>query len=159
LDGAWRIAYRTAYLGLRIWWRVWPVAHCGALVALHVDGKLLLIRNSYRRGWTLPGGGVEPGETSIEAATRELREELGLVVAIGGVPIVVTGAWEGRPETVDIFDLTLSTEPSVQVDDREVIEARLVDPAALSSMALTGPAAAYAALRWPLSAGDEHPRP
>lgn len=158
-DRAWRAAYRAAYLGLRIWWRMWPIAHRGALVALHVDGKLLLIRNSYRRGWTLPGGGVEPGETSIQAAARELREELGLAVAIGGRPIVVTGAWESRPETVDIFDLTLSTEPTLHVDDREVIEARFVDPAALSSMTLTGPAAAYAALRWPLSAGDEHPRP
>ena len=158
-DYAWRTAYRAAYLGLRIWWRVWPVAHRGALVALHVDGKLLLIRNSYRRGWTLPGGGVEPGDASIDAAIRELREELGLVVTMGGVPIVVTGAWEGRPETVDIFDLTLSTEPSLQVDDREVIEARFVDPTALSIMKLTGPAAAYAALRWPLPAGDEHPCP
>lgn len=159
LDRAWRAAYRAAYLGLRVWWRVWPVAHRGALVAVHVDGKLLLIRNSYRRGWTLPGGGVEPGEKSIDAAARELGEELGFVVAIGGVPIVVTGAWEGRPETVDIFDLTLPAEPSLRVDDREVIEARFVDPAALSSMRLTGPAAAYVALRWPLSAGDEHPRP
>lgn len=159
LDRAWQVAYRAAYLGLRIWWRVRPVAHRGALVAVHVDGKLLLIRNSYRRGWTLPGGGVESGETSIDAARRELGEELGLTVAIGGVPIVVTGAWEGRPETVDIFDLTLSTEPSLHVDDREVIEARFVDPAALPSLRLTGPAAAYAALRWPLPAADEHPRP
>lgn len=159
VDRAWQAAYRAAYLGLRIWWRVRPVAHRGALVAVYVDGKLLLIRNSYRRGWTLPGGGVEPGEKSIDAAARELREELGLVVAIGSVPIVVRGAWEGRPETVDIFDLTLSAEPSLHLDNREVIEARLVDPAAVSSMRLTGPAASYAALRWPLPAGDEHPRP
>ena len=151
--------YRAAYLGLRVWWRVWPAAHRGALVALHVDGKLLMIRNSYRRGWTLPGGGIESGETSIDAATRELREELGLVVTLQGAPTVVTGAWESRPETVDIFDLTLSTQPALRVDGREVIEARFVDPAALSSMALTGPAAAYTALRWPLPARNEHPRP
>lgn len=144
---------------MRIWWRICPVAHRGALVAIHCDGKLLVIRNSYRRGWSLPGGGVEPGETSCAAAMRELCEELGLVVTIEGAPIVVTGVWEGRPDTVDIFDLALTAVPELRLDNREVIEARFVAPANLSTMMLTGPAAAYAARRWPLSARDEHPSP
>lgn len=142
---------------MRVWWRLRPLAHRGALVAIEFDGKLLLIRNSYRRGWAFPGGGVEPGETSRAAASRELREELGLRVAIDGAPIVVTGAWEGRPDTVDIFDLAVSAAPDLRLDYREVIEARFITPAELQTMALTGPAAAYVALRWPLSARDEHP--
>ena len=43
------------------------------------DLELLLTHLRWRPGyWTLPGGGIDPGESPWEAARREVREETGL---------------------------------------------------------------------------------
>lgn len=45
--------------------------------------EILLMRRSDNAHWGLPGGYVEPGESVIAAAAREVREETGFEVKIG----------------------------------------------------------------------------
>ena len=54
-----------------------PVA-LGACALVAREGRVLLVRHSYVRGWLLPGGGVGRGEAPADAIVRELREEIGL---------------------------------------------------------------------------------
>ena len=52
-------------------------------VIVRDDGSWLLVRHSYRPGWSLPGGGMARREDPAATAVREMREELGVEVELG----------------------------------------------------------------------------
>lgn len=51
-------------------------------------GRILLVDPRYKPGWDLPGGMAEANEPPIEAAKREVREELGIEYAGGRLLVV-----------------------------------------------------------------------
>lgn len=57
---------------------------CGALVfrRFHGNTELLLIKHANGGHWSFPKGHVESGETEIETALREIKEETGIDVII-----------------------------------------------------------------------------
>ncbi len=64
-----------------MYWFVFRPRTFGVKCAIEHDGHWLMIRNTYGRGhWTFPGGKVERGEEPRDAAMREVREEVGIVL-------------------------------------------------------------------------------
>jgi 8-oxo-dGTP pyrophosphatase MutT (NUDIX family) len=58
-------------------------ASVGALI-FDPAGRLLVLKPNYKKGWTIPGGQIEPdGESPWETCQRETREECGLEVTSG----------------------------------------------------------------------------
>jgi len=143
IDAAWRMAFRLGFPVAVSWWRLRRPRHEGVLVAVYVGASLLLVRSSYRIAWNFPGGSIRRGETPESAARRELAEEVGLVAHDIRPHGVVCGIWDGRRDTVQVFELRLDGPPTMQLDNREIVEARLLSPEELFGMRLTGPVAAY----------------
>jgi 8-oxo-dGTP diphosphatase len=143
VDLAWRTAFRLGYPPVRFWWELTRPRYEGAVVAVWVGTELLLVRSSYLAGWQLPGGGIRRGEMPESAARRELAEEIGLAAPALSPAGVACGRWDGRRDRVHFFELRLAELPRLQLDNREIIAARLATAGELNSIALTGPVNAY----------------
>lgn len=114
------LAHRVRHRWRR--WRKAPISGVSVVIT-NLTGDVLLLKHSYGADvWSLPGGGLRRGEDPLEAARREVREELGMELAriepIGTLNEVLSGS----PHTAHIFAGVCDRQP--QPDRREVIEAR-----------------------------------
>ncbi len=71
------------------------------------DGRLLITRrhaHSHLGGlWEFPGGKREPGETFEQCLVREIREELGIEIAVGTLFSELTHAYRERTVHLKFF--------------------------------------------------------
>lgn len=63
--------------------RLTPDYTVGALCLLEWQGRMLVLRQHHREGWTLPGGLLDRHEGASDAVRREVHEETGLVIEPG----------------------------------------------------------------------------
>ena len=113
-------------------------ASAGALI-FDRAGRLLILKPTYKSGWTIPGGVMEAdGETPWEACQREVREECGLEVRTGRLACVDfrrprPGRTGGMRFLFDCGALGDDRLGAVVLQPEEISEHRLVPlPAALT---------------------------
>ncbi len=108
------------------------------------DGEFLIVRRArppMQGLFTLPGGGVEIGESLAEAVQREVREETGLTiepVTLAGTREVVARDEAGRVQRhfviLAFVARWMAGEPRL---NEELAEARWIRPAALADLSTT----------------------
>ena len=149
-----------------------PVVGIGAVIVQ--DGKVLLVRRKYAPlagEWSLPGGGVEVGETLDACVVREMREETGLDVEVGPVIEVfdrITHDPEGRVQyhyvLVDYLCWPVGGElvPASDVSDAAWVEPpdipryQITEKADAVIARALAMAATVAGKNWPNAAGDRN---
>lgn len=85
--------------------------------------SVFLIRHTYVPGWQLPGGGVEVGETAIEALQRELFEEGNIELA--GSPLLKSihfNRQASRRDHVALYLVESYRQATPKLPDREIAE-------------------------------------
>jgi ADP-ribose pyrophosphatase YjhB (NUDIX family) len=116
--------------------RVAPSFTVGAICVIErADGRVLLVRHTYRNRWGFPGGLLKRGEDVADGARREAMEEVGLDIELLGEPAVVV---EPEPRRVDVVyrcRLANGADPdAIRSTSPEILEAQWVAREALPEL-------------------------
>jgi len=118
-------------------------ASAGALI-FDKQGRLLILKPSYKAGWTIPGGQLEEtGESPWQGCRRETLEECGLEIERGRLACVdFLHPRPGRPGGARfLFDcgaLPKKQLARIAIDEAEIDEYRFMDPLEAQQL-LSGP--------------------
>jgi 8-oxo-dGTP diphosphatase len=137
-----------------------PSFTVGALAVIErPDGRMLLVRHSYRPNWGLPGGFLKRHEAPDEGARREVREEVGLAVDLVSGPAVVVSPGPRRVDLIYRARPADEADPdAVQPVSAEIVEVAWCSPTDLPRLQEEATEALVALARW-TRPGDSGARP
>ena len=101
-------------------------------VVIDKDDGVFLVRHTYVAGWHLPGGGVETGETALDALRRELKEEGN--IALTGMPVLhglFFNRHVSRRDHVAVYVIRRFAQDRMPEPNREIVACGFFAPDAL----------------------------
>lgn len=112
-----------------------------ALVVVRLGRRILLVHErKHGQGWYLPAGRVEPGETLVEGALREVYEESGIPVVLEGILRVEHSPSADGRARCRVFFLARPADdtPPLAGPNEHSLEARWVTVEELDTLPLRG---------------------
>ena len=108
-------------------------------VVLDADNRVFLVRHGYVSGWHLPGGGVEVGESFLEALRRELMEE-GRIELVGEPALhgVFFNSHVSRRDHVAVYVVRHFRQDRLPEPNREIVECGFYAASALPAETTEG---------------------
>ena len=88
---------------------------------------------------------MKRGETDAEAASREVFEELQLIIPPHALRLAWRGStfFEHRHDTTTVWEIALDALPTIRTDGGEVVSAEWKTPTEARSLLLSPPVASY----------------
>jgi len=109
------------------------------------EGRVLIVKPTYREEWQFVGGMVDRGEAPHEACAREIKEEIGIDLTVGDLLLldyVPDHGFVSAPMTIYVFDCGTVLDPDrirLQEDELEDFAFLPVDEAAARFHPTNGP--------------------
>ena len=123
-----RLYLKILYRGYVIYCFLFRPKVRGAYVLVTYKKDILLIKNSYKPGWTFPCGMVHRGENEIDGAKRELFEEVGIICEVTDLAFLKEhlSTQNYKYDYQFFYHLKLLTMPEIILDMAEVIDYKWV---------------------------------
>lgn len=93
-------------------------------------GELLIVKSDYKDHWSLPGGIVDSGESPLEAAVREVEEEVGIKIDAENLQLAMVASCHSDEFLTNQFVFFAQLENNVlseiKLQESEIVSSKFI---------------------------------
>ena len=108
-----------------------------AVLIENEQGELLIVKSDYKDHWSLPGGIVDPGESPLKAAVREVEEEVGIKIDAENLQLAMVASRHSDEFLTNQFVFFAQLENNVlseiKLQESEIVSSKFISKSEVDS--------------------------